>query len=73
MCVFLQAFFPEIIPRHTLLLHLKPILFNRIVYRVRHKQVAPGVFGSFLCNGLKFKREILFAYVDNIFLHPGIN
>jgi len=43
-----------------------------VFYRVRHIKVAPppplGVFGSFLNNGLKFKCEILYTYVDNIII-----
>ena len=42
-------------------------------YRVRHKNVAPGVFGSSPSNGLKFKCEILHVYVHNIYVHTGVN
>ena len=33
----------------------------------------PGVFGSFLGNGLKFKCEVLYTYVENRYVHTGVD
>ena len=43
------------------------------MYRVRHKKIAPGVFGSFLSNDVEFKGEILYTSVDSVYVHTGIN
>jgi len=33
------------------------------------KSSPPGVFGSFLSNGLKYKCEILHTYVDHVYMY----